>query len=121
MIVSRGYLNNNNTAAGDHHQQQQQRSSTSIEEDTNVMMMGLQQHSNRHNLVEKIKMAFSNEKRKGKSSSNSHQHAGQSDTSSSSDEELESPLQPILSRQSTQYNALSEIIEEPGIGSHSGY
>ncbi|KAI9357838.1 hypothetical protein BD770DRAFT_388457 [Pilaira anomala] len=122
VIVSRGYLNNN-TTAGDH-PQQQQRSSTSIEEDNNMIMMGLQQHSNRHNLVEKIKMAFSNEKRKGKSSNSQHlhhQHPGQSDTSSSSDEELESPLQPILSRQSTQYNALAEIIEEPGIGSHSGY
>lgn len=84
---------------------------------------------NSNNLVEKIKMAFSNEKRK---SSKRRTHSN-SDTSS--DEDLpetffdlpcsssppSSPrnhLQPILSRQSTQHNALAEIVEEPV---NSGY
>ncbi|KAI8066187.1 hypothetical protein BDF21DRAFT_427285 [Thamnidium elegans] len=110
-VVSRGTLNNN---AGDHR-------ATIIFEEDNVMA-GHTNTTSRHNLVEKIKMAFSNEKRKSRRSHNS-----QSDTSS--DEETSDfdvsrasaphHLQPILSRQSTQYNPLAEIIEEPS--SNSGY
>lgn len=49
------------------------------------------------NLVEKIKMAFSNDKRIKR------QSTSDSETSS---------LQPVLSRQSTHYNALNGILEE---------
>ncbi|KAI7889718.1 uncharacterized protein EV154DRAFT_513847 [Mucor mucedo] len=128
--VSRGFSNNN---AGDHR-------ATIIFEDDNVIMGG-NHHSqhvinnaassrNSNNLVEKIKMAFSNEKRK---SSKRRTHSN-SDTSS--DEDLpetffdlpcsssppSSPrnqLQPILSRQSTQHNnSLAEIVEESSNSGH---
>lgn len=116
IAVSRGTLNNN---AGDH------RATIMFEQDN--VMAGHTNTTSRHNLVEKIKMAFSNEKRKSRRS-----HS-QSDTSSSDEETSDfdggplssrassTPhhLQPILSRQSTQYNSLAEIIEEPG--SNSGY
>lgn len=135
FIVPRDLLNKN---AGDH------RSSTCSNDDNVMTTSGYQQtlqqyeHSNpasssrnSNNLVEKIKMAFSNERRKSASKKRMN-----SNSDTSSDEDLvenffdmpcsstssppSSPrnntgltLQPILSRKSTQYNSLAEIIEEP--------
>lgn len=111
-MVSRGTLNNN---AGDH------RATIMFERDN--VITGHINTTSRHNLVEKIKMAFSNEKRKSRRSHSQSDTSSDEETSDFDTTRASSAphhhLQPILSRQSTQYNPLAEIIEEPG--SNSGY
>jgi hypothetical protein len=110
------------------HQHQPQQSQQRLSSGTATAVNNTNRQSN--NLVEKIKMAFSNEKRhkikqrthSSGSNSSDEDIIERSETffdipcSTSSSSPPSSPrstaLQPILSRQSTHYNPLNGILEE---------